>query len=94
MFELNIIRACLLQTYFGIFCGSQNLSLQAELIHGTLVTACKRMYLLRPGYSAVRALLAQNALASTAEQKRALAEDDERERLGWAIYVRECSVHG
>ncbi len=87
MFETRIIQASLLQSYYGLFCGSQKLFQQAESLRGTLVTACKRMHLLRPGRTALEALHSQSRSPVADEVQSALAEDKRRHRLGWGIYV-------
>lgn len=89
MFEENIVRAHLLQTYLAFYCGSQKAFHQAELSRGVLVTACKRMHLLRPGVSAVQALRATAGTPDPAELVRREKEDRRRALLGWCIYVRD-----
>lgn len=87
MFEPHLIQASLLQSYFGLFCGSQKLFQQSESIRGSLVTACKRMHLLRPGVSAVEELRNSTQYPLAHELEKAVLEDEKRVRLGWGIYV-------
>jgi hypothetical protein len=87
MFDPHLIQASLLQSYFGLFCGSQKLFQQSESIRGSLVTACKRMHLLRPGVSAVEELRNSTQYPLAHELEKAVLQDERRVRLGWGIYV-------
>jgi hypothetical protein len=87
MFELKLNQAHLLQTYFAFYCGSPRAFHQAELSHGALVVACKRMHLLRPGISAVDDYRASNNVLDPVELFRRHKEDATRAMLGWGIYV-------
>ncbi len=87
MFEVKLNQAHLLQTYFAFYCGSPRAFHQAELSHGALVVACKRMHLLRPGISAVDDYRASNVVIDPHELYRRHKEDVTRAMLGWGIYV-------
>jgi hypothetical protein len=87
MFDTSIVQAWLLQSAFGLFCGSRMLYQHSEISRGGLVTASRRMHLLRPGFSFVKELERHRASASPEEVERAYAKDEERCRLGWGIYV-------
>lgn len=87
MFDTSIVQAWLLQSVFGLFCGSRMLYQHSEISRGGLVTAARRMHLLRPGFSFVKELERHRATASPEEVERAYAKDEERCRLGWGIYV-------
>lgn len=88
MFDTSIVQAWLLQSVFGLFCGSRMLYQHSEISRGGLVTAARRMHLLRPGLSFVKELERHRAPASPEDLERAYAKDEERCRLGWGIYVR------
>lgn len=87
MFDTSIVQAWLLQSIFGLFCGSRMLYQHAEISRGGLVTAARRMHLLRPRLSFVEELRRRKETASAEELRRACADDEERRRLGWGIYV-------
>ena len=87
MFDMSIVQAWLLQSIFGLFCGSRMLYQHAEISRGGLVTAARRMHLLRPSLSSVEELRRRKVTASPEEFRRACADDEERRRLGWGIYV-------
>jgi hypothetical protein len=87
MFETSIVQAWLLQSVFGLFCGSRMLYQHAEISRGGLVTAARRMHLLRPSLSFVEELKRRRETTTPEELYRACAEDGERRRLGWGIYV-------
>lgn len=87
MFDTSIVQAWLLQSIFGLFCGSRMLYQHAEISRGGLVTAARRMHLLRPSLSFVEELRRRKETASAEELRRACADDEERRRLGWGIYV-------
>ncbi|RSH90377.1 hypothetical protein EHS25_000982 [Saitozyma podzolica] len=92
MFETNLIQASLLQSYYGMFCGSQKLFQQSESNRGMLITACKRMHLLRPGLSAVDEVKKRTPFPAPLDLERAVAEDDRRRRLGWGIYLLDTQL--
>ncbi|BCS28427.1 uncharacterized protein APUU_61475A [Aspergillus puulaauensis] len=92
MFDTSVVQAWLLQSIFGLFCGSRMLYHHAEISRGGLVTAARRMHLLRPGFSFVRELERRGALASTEEVERARVKDEERCRLGWGIYLYDMQI--
>lgn len=87
MFDTSIVQAWLLQSVFALFCGSPMLYQHAEISRGGLVTAAKRMHLLRPNLSFVEELERRRTTATAEELHRAYAKDEERRRLGWGIYV-------
>lgn len=87
MFDTTFVQASLLQSTFGLFCGSRMLYQHAEISRGSLVTAARRMHLLRPSLSFVKELQKRNESPSDEELRRAQADDDERRNLGWGIYV-------
>jgi hypothetical protein len=87
MFDISIVQAWLLQSIFGLFCGSRMLYQHAEISRGGLVTAARRMHLLRPSVSFVEELKRRRVTATPAEIHQACAVDEERRRLGWGIYV-------
>lgn len=88
MFDTAFIRASLLQSVFGLFCGSRMLYQHAEISRGNLVTAARRMHLLRPSLSFAKELQKRKDTATEEELQKARADDDERRNLGWGIYVR------
>jgi hypothetical protein len=90
MFETSIVQAWLLQSIFGLFCGSRMLYQHAEISRGGLVTAARRMHLLRPSLSFVEELERRRVTATPEELRRAHTDDEERRRLGWGIYVSFC----
>ena len=92
MFDVTIIQAYLLQTCYGFFSGSQKAFQQAELSRGALVIAAKRMHLLRPGESAVEMLHGRLVTPSLKDLTEAEREDQNRARLGWAIYVSQATM--
>jgi hypothetical protein len=87
MFHTSIVQAWLLQSIFGLFCGSRMLYQHAEISRSGLVTAARRMHLLRPSASFVEELRRRRVTATPAEIQKARAADEERRRLGWGIYV-------
>lgn len=87
MFDLSFAQASLLQSVFGLFCGSRMLYQHAEISRGSLVTAARRMHLLRPSLSFVKELQRNGNEFSQEELKKAQADDEERRNLGWGIYV-------
>jgi hypothetical protein len=87
MFDTFIVQAWLLQSIFGLFCGSRMLYQHTEISRGGLVTAARRMHLLRPSASFVEELRSRKVAATPAEIRQAYAVDEERRRLGWGIYV-------
>ena len=90
MFNIQFVQASLLQSAFGLFCGSRMLYQHAEISRGSLVTAARRMHLLRPGLSYVSELQKRGATAQE-DMDKACADDSERRGLGWGIYVRPIS---
>jgi hypothetical protein len=88
MFEMSIVQAWLLQSIFGLYCGSRWLYQHAEISRGGLVTTARRMHLLRPSLSYVKELERRRDTATPQELRHAYAHDEERCRLGWGIYVR------
>lgn len=89
MFDTSFTQASLLQSIFGLFCGSRMLYQHAEISRGSLVTAARRMHLLRPSLSFVRELQRREDGVSEQELKKAQADDEERRNLGWGIYVSQ-----
>lgn len=87
MFDTSVVQAWLLQSVFGLFCGSRMLYQHAEISRGGLVTAARRMHLLRPSLTFVKELERRKDTATPEELRRAYADDEERRRLGWGIYV-------
>lgn len=87
MFDTSVVQAWLLQSIFGLFCGSRMLYQHAEISRGGLVTAARRMHLLRPSLTFVKELERRKDTATPEEFRRAYANDEERRRLGWGIYV-------
>lgn len=87
MFDTTLAQASLLQSIFGLFCGSRMLYQHAEISRGSLVTAARRMHLLRPSLSFVKELQRREGEFSEEELQKAQADDDERRNLGWGIYV-------
>jgi len=87
MFDTSVIKAWLLQSIFGLFCGSRMLYQHAEISRGGLVTAARRMHLLRPSLSFVEEIERRRETATPEELRQASADDEERRRLGWGIYV-------
>jgi hypothetical protein len=87
MFEMSTVQAWLLQSIFGLYCGSRMLYQHAEISRGGLVTTARRMHLLRPSLSYVNELKRRRDTATPQELRRAYADDEERRRLGWGIYV-------
>ncbi|KAL2835334.1 fungal-specific transcription factor domain-containing protein [Aspergillus pseudoustus] len=92
MFDTSIVQAWLLQSIFGLFCGSRLLYHHAEVSRGGLVTAARRMHLLRPGFSFVKELEQREAIASPDELEKARMKDEERCRLGWGIYLYDMQM--
>lgn len=88
MFDTSVVQAWLLQSMFGLFCGSRMLYQHAEISRGGLVTAARRMHLLRPSLTFVKELERRRDTATPEDLRRAYADDEERRRLGWGIYVR------
>lgn len=87
MFDTSIVQAWLLQSMFGLFCGSRMLYQHAEISRGGLVTAARRMHLLRPSLTFVEELKRRKETARPEELRKAYSDDEERRRLGWGIYV-------
>lgn len=87
MFDTSIVQAWLLQSVFGLFCGSRMLYQHSEISRGGLVTAARRMHLLRPNLSYITELERRRVRPTAEEIARAYAKDEERRRLGWGIYV-------
>lgn len=87
VFEVSFVQASLLQSLFGLFCGSRMLYQHAEISRATLVTAARRMHLLRPGLSFVHELRKCAKSPTREELEKAEADDNERRILGWGIYV-------
>lgn len=87
MFHISVVQAWVLQAMFGLFCGSRMLYQHAEISRGGLVTAARRMHLLRPGLTFVEELNRRKEAISSEELRNAYADDEERRRLGWGIYV-------
>ncbi|KFY16961.1 hypothetical protein V492_00970 [Pseudogymnoascus sp. VKM F-4246] len=92
MFDTSIIKAWLLQSVFGLFCGSRMLYQHAEISRGGLVTAARRMHLLRPSLSFVEEIERRRETASLEELRQARADDEERRRLGWGIYLYDMQI--
>ncbi|OAQ75458.1 fungal transcriptional regulatory protein [Purpureocillium lilacinum] len=92
MFDTTFVQASLLQSTFGLFCGSRMLYQHAEISRGSLVTAARRMHLLRPSLSFVKELQKRNESPSDEELRRAQADDDERRNLGWGIYLYDMQI--
>ncbi|KAH8805434.1 fungal transcriptional regulatory protein [Xylogone sp. PMI_703] len=92
MFDTPIVQAWLLQSIFGLFCGSRMLYQHAEISRGGLVTAARRMHLLRPSLTFVEELKRRKETASPEELRRAYADDEERRRLGWGIYLYDMQI--
>jgi hypothetical protein len=86
-FSVSFVQATLLQSMFGLFCGSRMLYQHAEISRGSLVTAARRMHLLRPGLSFVQELQKGSGTPTQKQMELASAADDERRSLGWGIYV-------
>ncbi|EFY89132.1 hypothetical protein MAC_04907 [Metarhizium acridum CQMa 102] len=92
MFDLRFAQASLLQSVFGLFCGSRMLYQHAEISRGSLVTAARRMHLLRPSLSFVKELQKNGNEFSEEELKKAQADDEERRNLGWGIYLYDMQI--
>ncbi|CEL02560.1 hypothetical protein ASPCAL03728 [Aspergillus calidoustus] len=92
MFDTSIVQAWLLQSIFGLFCGSRLLYHHAEVSRGGLVTAARRMHLLRPAFSFVKELEQHGGTASTDELEKARMKDEERCRLGWGVYLYDMQI--
>ncbi|OBT68701.1 hypothetical protein VE03_01825 [Pseudogymnoascus sp. 23342-1-I1] len=92
MFDTSIIKAWLLQSVFGLFCGSRMLYQHAEISRGGLVTAARRMHLLRPSLSFVEEIERRRETATSEELRQACADDEERRRLGWGIYLYDMQI--
>ncbi|KAH8698650.1 fungal-specific transcription factor domain-containing protein [Talaromyces proteolyticus] len=92
MFDRVFIQALLLQSVFGLFCGSRMLYQHAEISRASLVTAARRMHLLRPSLSYVKELEKRNTSPSADELQRAYADDDRRRNLGWGIYLYDMQI--
>ncbi|GAA5995281.1 fungal specific transcription factor domain-containing protein [Rhodotorula paludigena] len=84
-FELEVVQAWLLSSVSGLFCGSRKLYQHAEIARCGLVTAARRMELLRETPTCVEELLGRK-LPSHLELAAAQREDELRLRLGWGIY--------
>lgn len=87
-FSVSFVQASLLQSIFGLFCGSRMLYQHAEISRGSLVTAARRMHLLRPGLSFSTELRKGSETPTPRQIELAAAADNERRNLGWGIYVR------
>ncbi|KIM99147.1 hypothetical protein OIDMADRAFT_56312 [Oidiodendron maius Zn] len=92
MFDTSIVQAWLLQSIFGLFCGSRMLYQHAEISRGGLVTAARRMHLLRPSLTFVEELQRRKETATPEELRKACADDEERRRLGWGIYLYDMQI--
>ncbi|KAM3498320.1 hypothetical protein MY10362_008355 [Beauveria mimosiformis] len=84
--------ATLLQSMFGLFCGSRMLYQHAEMSRGSLVTAARTMHLLRPGLSFVQELQKGSGTPTQKQMELATAADDERRSLGWGIYLYDTQI--
>ncbi|OAA69693.1 Fungal transcriptional regulatory protein [Cordyceps fumosorosea ARSEF 2679] len=93
-FGLPFVQAALLQAVFGLFCGSRMLYQHAEVSRGGLVTAARRMHLLRPGLSFVQELQKTGVQPKRRqmEMAAAAAADDERRNLGWGVYLYDMQI--
>jgi hypothetical protein len=84
-YDLGVVQASLLQSCFGLYSGSPKHLQQAEVNRANLVSAARRMQLLKSGISA------QSHVASTGgsldDYERAAKQDHRRRRLGWCIFV-------
>ncbi|KAL1962696.1 hypothetical protein VTN77DRAFT_9240 [Rasamsonia byssochlamydoides] len=92
MFDTSIVQAWLLQSTFGLFCGSRMLYQHAEISRGGLVTTARRMHLLRPSLTFVKELERRRDTTTPEELRRAYADDEERRRLGWGIYLYDMQI--
>lgn len=92
MFDRVFIQALLLQSVCGLFCGSRMLYQHAEISRASLVTAARRMHLLRPSLSYMNELEKQSGSPTPEAIQQAYANDDERRNLGWGIYVRTGKI--
>ncbi|KAL2127172.1 hypothetical protein VTI74DRAFT_11208 [Chaetomium olivicolor] len=92
MFDTTFVQASLLQSMFGLFCGSKMLYQHAEISRGSLVTAARRMHLLRPSLSFVKELQKRKEMPTEEELRKAQADDDERRNLGWGIYLYDMQI--
>ncbi|KAM0749943.1 hypothetical protein T439DRAFT_326828 [Meredithblackwellia eburnea MCA 4105] len=88
-FEVYIVQAALLNAIFSLFSGSRKLYHEAEVARSSLVTAARRLGLLRSNTTAVEHLSRRQGLEvpSPEEWRAAYLEDEERLRLGWGIYI-------
>lgn len=86
-FHLAFVQASLLQSILGLFCGSRMLYQHAEISRCSLVTAARRMHLLRPGLSFASELQKRPGLSTQEDLDKANTSDEERRNLGWGIYV-------
>ncbi|EGX97024.1 Fungal transcriptional regulatory protein [Cordyceps militaris CM01] len=91
-FSVPVVQASLLQSVFGLFCGSRMLYQHAEMSRGSLVTAARRMHLLRPGLSFVDELQKGTGAPTQEQMELAAAADDERRNLGWGIYLYDMQI--
>ncbi|OAA50753.1 Fungal transcriptional regulatory protein [Beauveria brongniartii RCEF 3172] len=91
-FSVSFVQATLLQSMFGLFCGSRMLYQHAEMSRGSLVTAARRMHLLRPGLSFVQELQKESGTPTQKQIELASAADDERRSLGWGIYLYDMQI--
>ncbi|OAQ61102.1 fungal transcriptional regulatory protein [Pochonia chlamydosporia 170] len=92
MFDTSFTQASLLQSMFGLFCGSRMLYQHAEISRGSLVTAARRMHLLRPSLSFAKELQRREDGVSEQELQKAQADDEERRNLGWGIYLYDMQI--
>ncbi len=84
-FERSTTQAYLLQAIFGIACGSRELYLHSEITRCSLVTACRRLHLLKA--TTTLPSTPDGTLLTPEERHRAYVEEEEKRRLGWGIYV-------
>ncbi|TNY17770.1 hypothetical protein DMC30DRAFT_91059 [Rhodotorula diobovata] len=85
-FELEVVQAWLVSSIAGLFCGSRKLYQHAEIARCGLLTAARRMELLRETPSCVDELCSRKA-PEPYELAAARREDELRLRLGWGCYV-------
>lgn len=78
MFQLPVLQAHLLQSLGGFFSGSRRLYMYAELARSHLVTATRRMHLLRRA--------PRIDLQPGEDSSDIFWEEEERRRVGWAVY--------
>jgi hypothetical protein len=88
-FDRVAVQAMLLQAVFAWCCGSRELYLHAEIMRCSLVTAARRLHLLRPAISPTTTPM--GTVLTTEERHRNYIEEEEKRRLGWGIYVRDSN---